>query len=159
MSQKQQQKDLAAAMARVKLAQKKDDDEDDEDEEEEDEDDEEEDDDEEEEEGPPLPKSVLRRVQGLKKLHDEYEKIVAAYKEERIALEKKYSALRQPLLDSRSQVVRGDQDFDETVFELAEGEVNEGSTSGIALPDFRHSHMFSPSFFKIVFQILKNTRL
>jgi hypothetical protein len=58
---------------------------------------------------------------------DEYKEITAAYKAERIALEKKYASLREPLYARRLQVIRGEQDFDETVFEVKEGEVNEGA--------------------------------
>ena len=64
MSQKQQVKDLAASIARVQLAKKKDDDDDEEGEEEEEDEDEEE----EEEEDVAMPKSLIRRVTGLKKM-------------------------------------------------------------------------------------------
>ena len=40
----------------------------------------------------------------------------AEYKKERIALEKKYSELREPLLKKNDDVISVELDFDETVF-------------------------------------------
>lgn len=68
MSQKQQVKELAASVARVQLAKKKDDDEEEEDEDEEEDEENEDDEEDEEEENVEMPKSLIRRVTGLKKM-------------------------------------------------------------------------------------------
>ena len=99
------------------------------------------------------PKSILRRVCGMKKIFvsicrhhivlrslssptclslssifiptlphrkDELEEVKAQYKKERIALEKKYAELRKPLMKKNDEVISGELDFDESVFDGAE---------------------------------------
>ena len=44
----------------------------------------------------------------------------AEYKKERIALEKKYADLRKPLIKKNDDVISGELDFDESVFDGAE---------------------------------------
>jgi hypothetical protein len=80
-------------------------------EEEEDDDSEEEGDDEDEEEGDDLqdlPKKVLKRVVAIRKIHNSVEEIDLEYKKERIALEQKYLALKQPLYEARNQIISGE---------------------------------------------------
>ena len=81
--------------------------EEDEEEEDEDEGDEEEDG---EEENPlaDLPKKVVKRVVAIRKLHNEVQNLDAEYKKERIALEQKYLALKQPILENRNKIVSGE---------------------------------------------------
>ena len=54
-----------------------------------------------------MPVEVTKRVIGLKKLQTEAEAIDEEYKVERLALEKKFRARKQPLLDQRTQIVAG----------------------------------------------------
>lgn len=49
----------------------------------------------------------------------------AEYKKERIALEKKYADLRKPLIKKNDDVISGELDFDEKVFD--------GSDQGIMM--------------------------
>jgi hypothetical protein len=132
MSKKTMTKEAEAALRKLKLSNKEDDDD------EEEEQDEEDDDDNDIVEY--APKSILRRVTGLKKSkyfkcsfleycayyelrnrfpQEEVETIHDSYKEERIALEKKYAELRAPLIVKRNDVIKGAVDFDESVFEGA----------------------------------------
>lgn len=96
---------------------------------------EEEDDEEEEEDGDEegddfiadLPKKVVKRVVAIRKLHTEVEKLDAEYKKERIALEQKYLALKQPIFESRNQIISGE--VEAPVDETAEAEPEEASES------------------------------
>ena len=56
------------------------------------------------------PPYVVRRVDELRKLEEEREKIMSGYLAERAALEAKYKALCKPLFDKRRQIVTGDLD-------------------------------------------------
>jgi len=60
-----------------------------------------------------LPEPVLKRVKGLRKLHETYEAIDAEYKEQRIALEKQFLQRKKALLDQRSLVLTGASDITE----------------------------------------------
>jgi nucleosome assembly protein 1-like 1 len=69
-------------------------------------------DDEDDEEDPlaHLPGYVLARVEKLKELNEQREEAIAAYLEDRAALELKYQALYKPLYEERSAIVCGEQD-------------------------------------------------
>jgi hypothetical protein len=54
-----------------------------------------------------LPKCVLKRVTVLRNMHMEYEEIDAAYKQERIALENKYLAMKVGLQTKRTDIISG----------------------------------------------------
>eukprot|EP01040_Poterioochromonas_malhamensis_P010337 gene10338-11244_t len=60
-----------------------------------------------------LPEPVLKRVKGLRKLHENYEAIDAEYKEQRIALEKQFLQRKKALFDQRSLVLTGASDITE----------------------------------------------
>lgn len=57
--------------------------------------------------------------------------VIAEYKKERVALEKKYADLKAPLFAKRDFVIVGTIDFDETVFE--------GNVEGIISIIFRNN--------------------
>jgi nucleosome assembly protein 1-like 1 len=57
-----------------------------------------------------LPGYVLARVEKLKELNEQREEAIAAYLEDRAALELKYQALYKPLYEERSAIVCGEQD-------------------------------------------------
>jgi nucleosome assembly protein 1-like 1 len=57
-----------------------------------------------------LPPKVLKRVVAIRKIHESVEAIDLEYKKERIALEQKYLALKQPLYVSRNQYISGEVD-------------------------------------------------
>jgi nucleosome assembly protein 1-like 1 len=57
-----------------------------------------------------LPGYVLSRVDKLKELNEQREEHIAAYLEDRAALELKYQALYKPLYEERSAIVCGEQD-------------------------------------------------
>lgn len=82
-----------------------DDDEDDDDDNEEDDDEDE--DDEEEDFLAGLPPAIRSRVEELKKLNEKRDEYMEEYLRERAELEKKYSALCQPLYDTRRDIING----------------------------------------------------
>lgn len=59
-----------------------------------------------------LPKYVLHRVQRLRELHNERERIMNDYLQERAALERKFTALVSPLYQDRLMVIKGEHDKD-----------------------------------------------
>lgn len=60
-----------------------------------------------------LPPSVLKRVLGLRKLHDSMGAVDDEYKAERIALEIKYREKRAPFLEDRRQIVAGQKEVED----------------------------------------------
>ena len=57
-----------------------------------------------------LPKEMIRRINALSKLHVEYTEVEAAYKVERIALERKFLELKKVAIDKRTKIVSGEVD-------------------------------------------------
>lgn len=97
---------IKAGVAKVSVNDKKRKDEEEEEDEEEDEEDDE--DDEDDDGMGNLPKKVLKRVVAIRKIHSSVEDIDLEYKKERIALEQKYLALKQPLFDARDKIISGE---------------------------------------------------
>lgn len=67
-----------------------------------------------------LPKEVRRRVEGLKGVNVEHQKLEAQFQYEVLALEKKFAKLYAPLYDRRKQIVLGD--VEPTAQEVERGE-------------------------------------
>ena len=65
------------------------------------------DDDDDDDEGEELPEAVLKRLMGLKALHESRDEIRDQYKAERVALEAKYRTQLQKLYDDRADIVSG----------------------------------------------------
>lgn len=55
-----------------------------------------------------LPRSVRNRVFAMKKLQEDTDSVDAEYKQERIALERKYHERRQALYENRRQIISGE---------------------------------------------------
>ncbi|KAI9351304.1 hypothetical protein BDR26DRAFT_423766 [Obelidium mucronatum] len=55
-----------------------------------------------------LPSDVKRRVNALRNLQDKHSELEAKFREEVLALEKKYLTQHQPLFDKRAKIVAGD---------------------------------------------------
>jgi hypothetical protein len=55
-----------------------------------------------------LPKEILNRITKIRNIHSDYEDIEKAYKEERIALEKKYLEKKAAVIEQRRQIVSGE---------------------------------------------------
>ncbi len=55
-----------------------------------------------------LPRAVRNRVVAMKKLQDDADAIDEEYKQERMALERKYIARRQTVYENRRQIINGD---------------------------------------------------
>lgn len=66
-----------------------------------------------------LPKSVRRRIDGLKYFQSKHAELEGKFQEEVLALEKKYLELYKPLYEKRSQVIVGD--YEPTEEEVALG--------------------------------------
>ncbi|KAJ3091963.1 hypothetical protein HK102_012123 [Quaeritorhiza haematococci] len=55
-----------------------------------------------------LPEEVKRRLNALQNLHDKHSELEAKFRDEVLALEKKYLGLYQPLYDKRTKIVTGE---------------------------------------------------
>ena len=82
-----------------------------------------------------LPENVLKRVKGLRKLHESYEALEKEYKEQRLALEKQFLSRKEALYSQRCQVVKGESDISE-----------EGVLSGTAATEENPEEKGVPSF-------------
>lgn len=71
---------------------------------------EEEDDDDEEDDGPEAPPDLMRKIEALKKLHEQSLAADLEYKKERIVLETKYRELKKPIYHSQGQIISGEVD-------------------------------------------------
>lgn len=70
-------------------------------------------------------------------MHTDYEKIDLDYKQERIALEKKYLDLKQVVIDQRQQIVSGEVEVPAEADEEVSGEKGEEESSDIkGIPGF-----------------------
>lgn len=106
-------------------------------EEEESEEEEDEDDDEEDDELANLPKEILARVTKIRNLHNDYEDIEKAYKEERIALEKKYLEKKATVIEQRRQIVSGEVEVPVEAEEAGEkGDETEEKSDIKGIPGF-----------------------
>ena len=84
-----------------------------------------------------LPKQVLRRITAIRALHEDHEAIEALYKQERIALEKKYLDLKQVVVDKRQKIVSGEVDVPAEADESPEGEEEEEESADVkGIPGF-----------------------
>ena len=77
-----------------------------------------------------MPAVVTRRVIGLKKLQERAEALDEEYKKERLQLEVKFSALRQPLHEQRQRIVAGEVEPELTAEEMAQVEDVEATPEG-----------------------------
>ncbi|KAJ1445249.1 nucleosome assembly protein-domain-containing protein [Pelagophyceae sp. CCMP2097] len=107
-----------------------------------DDDDDDDDDDGFEIEGAPLPIEVLRRVLGLKELHEQRELQLKDYAVERAALEKKYRELASPLFSQRCEVIAGrvepvlSEAHLQMVTDMPPPEETESAEPLVGIPDF-----------------------
>jgi len=57
-----------------------------------------------------LPTSVHRRIAALHNLQDEHSELQAQFRQEVLALEKKYHGLHGPLYEKRAKIIAGDHE-------------------------------------------------
>jgi hypothetical protein len=53
---------------------------------------------------------MMRKITALKKVQNDAEDIDLEYKKERIALEQKYRAVREPIYETRDKIISGEVD-------------------------------------------------
>ena len=70
-----------------------------------------------------LPEEVRRRVEGLKGLNVQHQKLEAQFQREILALEKRFAKLYAPIYDRRKQIVLGE--VEPTAHEVEEGEATD----------------------------------
>eukprot|EP00128_Syssomonas_multiformis_P003258 Colp12_sorted_trinity150504_noHs@27579 len=85
-----------------------------------------------------LPKEVLRRISAIRRLHEDHEAIEALYKQERIALEKKYLDIKQAVIEKRRAIVAGEVDVPAEAEEESgeKGEEEEEASDVKGIPGF-----------------------
>jgi nucleosome assembly protein 1-like 1 len=69
-----------------------------------------------------LPKSVHRRIAALENLQEKHSELQAQFRQEVLALEKKYHGLHGPIYEQRAKIVAGD--YEPTDEEATSEEVN-----------------------------------
>ncbi|KAJ3208795.1 hypothetical protein HDU82_001927 [Entophlyctis luteolus] len=76
-----------------------------------------------------LPADVKRRIKALKNIQDKHSELEAKFREEVLALEKKYLVKHQPLYDQRAKIVKGDVEPSAADCEREDSEDEDGEES------------------------------